>query len=119
MTESYAVMAEILQGHNTNDVRAAYLRKIVEQMQQHKTYAILHGSHGKTLSKCKYGFLFKVPEPKERMDDAHDGVRHLYLRRHKEDALVVPYNPEIALLWGAAHNVQKVSRHGIWLSISP
>ena len=34
---------------------------------------------------------------------------YLYLRRHKEDALV---NPEIALLWGAAHNVQKVSRHG-------
>ena len=44
------------------------------------------------------------------MDD--DGVRYLYLRRHKEDALVVPYNLEIALLWGAAHNVQKVSRRG-------
>ena len=38
--------------------------------------------------------------------------RYLYLRRHKEDALVVPYKPEIALLWGVAHNVQKVSRHG-------
>ena len=25
---------------------------------------------------------------------------------------MVPYNPEIALLWGVAHNVQKVSRHG-------
>ena len=35
---SYAVMAEMPRGHNTtNDVRAAYLRKIVEQMQQHKT----------------------------------------------------------------------------------
>ena len=43
------------------------------------------------------------------MDD--DGVRYLYLRGHKEDALVVNsiYNPDIALLWGAAHNV---SRHG-------
>ena len=36
----------------------------------------------------------------------------VHLRRHKEDALVVPYNPEIALLRGAAHNVQKVSRNG-------
>ena len=34
------------------------------------------------------------------MDD--DGVRYLYLR----------LGTEIALLWGAAHNVQKVSRHG-------
>ena len=36
---------------------------------------------------------------------------YLYLRRH---------NPEIALLWGAAHNVQKVSRHGfeMYLAIS-
>ena len=24
----------------------------------------------------------------------------------------VPYNPEIAILWGAAHNVQIVSKHG-------
>ena len=25
---------------------------------------------------------------------------------------MVPFNLEIALLWGAAHNIQKVSRHG-------
>jgi hypothetical protein len=25
---------------------------------------------------------------------------------------VVPYNPEIAILWRASHNVQKVSKHG-------
>ena len=72
---SYAVMAEMPRGHNTNDVRAAYLRKIVEQMQQHKTCypsRCFRGSHGKALPKCKYGFPFKVPEPKECMDD--DGV---------------------------------------------
>ena len=82
-------------------------------MQQHKTCypsRCFRGSHGKTPSKCKYGFLFNVPEPEERLDD--DGVRYLYVRRHQEDALVVPCNPEIAILWGAAHNVQKVSRHG-------
>ena len=26
--------------------------------------------------------------------------------------MVVPYNPEIVILWGAAHNVQVVSKHG-------
>ena len=26
--------------------------------------------------------------------------------------MVVPYNPEIAILWRASHNVQKVSKHG-------
>ena len=35
-----------------------------------------------------------------------------YVRRHDEDKNVVPYNPEIAILWGAAHNVQIVSKHG-------
>ena len=34
-------------------------------------------------------------------------MRYLYVRRYNEDALVVPYNPEIAILWGAAHNVKK------------
>ena len=34
------------------------------------------------------------------------------MRRHDEDKNVVPYNPEIAILWGAAHNVQIVSKHG-------
>ena len=39
-------------------------------------------------------------------------MRYLYVRRHDEDKNVVPYNPEIAILWGAAHNVQIVSKHG-------
>lgn len=111
---SYAVMAEMPRGPDNDDERAAYLRKVIQEMQQHKTCypsRCFRGRRRKTLSKCKYGFPFKVPEPEERLDD--DGIRYLYVRRHKEDALVVvPYNPEIAILWGAAHNVQKVSRHG-------
>ena len=68
------------------------------------------GSHGKVLSKCKYGFPFDVPQGSVSLDE--DGVRYLYMRRHSEDKYVVPYNPEIAILWGAAHNVQIVSKHG-------
>ena len=39
-------------------------------------------------------------------------MRYLYVCRHDEDKNVVPYNLEIAILWGAAHNVQIVSKHG-------
>ena len=95
---SYSVMAEMPRGLNIDNERAAYLRHIVEQMQQRKTCYPSHcfrGSHGETLSKCKYRFPIKVPEPEECLDD--DGVRYLYVRRHNEDALVVPYNPEIAI----------------------
>ena len=35
----------------------------------------------------------------------------MYVRQHDEDK-VVPYNSEIAILWGAAHNAQLVSKHG-------
>ena len=68
------------------------------------------GSHGKTLDRCKYGFPFEVPQPCEKLDK--EKVRYLYKRTLPEDALVVPYNPEIAILWGASHNVQRVSKHG-------
>ena len=83
------------------------------QMLQHKQCypsRCFKGSHGKTLSKCKYGFPYKVPEPCETLDQ--EMVRYLYPRALKEDALVVPHNPEIAVLWRASHNVQKVSKHG-------
>ena len=39
-------------------------------------------------------------------------MRYLYQRTLKEDSLVVPYNPEIAILWRASHNVQRISKHG-------
>ena len=53
----HAVMAE--RAADTSDVSAAYLRKLVENMLQHKTCypsRCFKGSHGKVLSKCKYGF---------------------------------------------------------------
>ena len=58
-----AVMAEMPRAADTSDVRAAYLRKLVENMLQHKTCypSRFKGSHGKVLSKCKYGFPFDVP----------------------------------------------------------
>ena len=68
------------------------------------------GNRGKTLNSCKCGFPFNVPEPCEKLDS--EKVRYLYKLTLKEDALVVPYNPEIAILCGACHNVQRVSKHG-------
>lgn len=68
------------------------------------------GSFGKVLSSCKYGFPFKVPQLKEELDEDH--VRYLYIRRHDEDKMVVPYNPQFAILWDTSHNMQRVSQHG-------
>ena len=82
-------------------------------MMQHKFYVpsrCLKGSKGKPLASCKYGFPFRVSQSVEMLDE--DCVRYNYVRRHKEDRLVVPYNPELMILWSAAHNVQRVSRHG-------
>ena len=109
----HAVMAEMPRSADTSDVVAAYLRKLVDNMLKHKVCypsRCFKGSHGKVLSKCKYGFPFDVPQDSVCLDE--EGVRYLYVRRHEEDKCVVPYNPEIAILWGAAHNVQVVSKHG-------
>lgn len=109
----HAVMAEMLRAADTNDAVAAYLRKLVDNMLKHKvcySFRCFKGSHGKVLSKCKYGFPFDVPHDSVCLDE--DRVRYLYVHRHEEDKCVVPYNPEIAILWGAAHNVQVVSKHG-------
>jgi len=54
---------------------------------------------------CKYGFPFKVPQLSEELDE--DGVHFIYMRREHEDRMVVPYNPEIAILWGP-HTMCKV-----------
>ena len=102
-------MAEMPRGPDTTDECATYVRKLVGEMLLHKqcfASRCFKGSHGRTLSSCP----FKVPEPCERLDD--EMVRYLYQRTLKEDALVVPYNPEIAVLWRASHNVQRVSKHG-------
>ena len=60
--------------------------------------------------KCKYGFPYSVPQEVEELDE--DSTRYLYPQRHEEDKMIVPYNLEIPMVWGAGHNVQCVSRHG-------
>ena len=57
-----------------------------------------------------YGFPFPVPQTEECLDE--EGIRYLCVRRHIDDALVVPYNPELCILWGTFHNVQRVAKHG-------
>ena len=96
----------------TNDSISAYLRKIVHKMQHHCRVPerCLKGYGGKRFHTCKYGFPFSIPHSKECLDE--EGIRYLYIRRHNEDALVVPYNPELCILWGASHNVQRVAKHG-------
>ena len=109
----HAIMAEMPRCPDTGNQCAAYLRQVVGDMQVHKQCypsRCFKGSHGKTLEHCKYGFPFEVPEPEERLDK--EQVRYLYKRTLQEDSLVVPYNPEIAVLWRGSHNVQRVSKHG-------
>jgi hypothetical protein len=106
------VMAEVPRHCDCSNLVAAYLRKLVLRVQMHQRCVAnrcFKGSGGKTLHECKYGFPFDLQE-KEELDESC--VRCLYVRRHEEDKIVVPYNPEIAVLWGVSHNVQKVSQHG-------
>ena len=108
----HCIMAEVPRSSEANDSITAYLRKIVHKMQRHYRCLPEHclkGYGGKKLHSCKYGFPFAVPQTEECLDE--DGIRYLYVRRHREDALVVPYNPELCILWGAAHNI-RVAKHG-------
>ena len=100
-------MAEIPRGVDTSCKMSAYLRKLIIKFQKH-TYCVpnrcLRGFGEKKLSKCKYEFPFHVPEYCEGLD--------FDMARYWEDCLVVRYNLEIAVLWGASHNIQRVSTHG-------
>ena len=58
-------------------------------------HGVLRGMVENFLSKCKYGFPFKVPQYTEELDE--DGIRIIYRRRCKEDCLVVPYNLPVLL----------------------
>ena len=110
---THPVMAEVLRGPDTSDKVAAYVRKIVETMMLHKVCNPNHylkGIYGKPLTKCKYGFPYPTPQPCRQLDE--DQIRYLDMRRLSEDAIVVQYNPGIAILLGAHHNVQHVSKHG-------
>ena len=107
------VMAELPRASDPNDERAQYIRRMVQKFQIHREChpeRCFKGYSGKVLSKCKYGFPFKVPQMVEELDE--EGIRYLYKRRCKEDCLVVPYNLEMLLFWGASMNIQRVSKHG-------
>ena len=108
----HCIMAELPRSSETKDSITAYLRKIMHKMQHHCRVPerCLKGYGGKRLHTCKYGFPFLVLQTVECLDEKE--IKYLYVRRHKEDALVVPYNPELCILWGAAHNVQRVAKHG-------
>ena len=107
------VQAEMPRYHDTSNVVARYARYMVNKYQMHRECfpeRCNKGPRGQVLKTCKYGFPFKTPQLKETLDE--EEVRYLYVRRCKEDALVVPYNMDILLLWGASMNLQKVSSHG-------
>ena len=106
-------MAEMPCHSDTSNVEAQYARRMVQKFQMHRECypsRCFKGYGGKVLNKCKYGFPFKVPQVNEELDE--DCVRYLYRRRCKEDSLVVPFNLDILLFWGASMNLQRVAKHG-------
>ena len=97
------VMAEMPRYSDVSNIQAQYARRMVQKYQVHRECypsRCFKGYGGKVLSKCKYGFPFKVPQYTEELDE--DGIRIIYRRRCKEDCLVVPYNLPILLFWGAS-----------------
>ena len=117
MTPNNTIMAEVPRPQKVDEEHlqevGTYLRKVVLKMQMHgqcKPNWCYKDAFGKQLSYCKYGFPFKVPQLTEELDE--DNVGYIYVHRQHEDRMVVPYNPEIALLWDASHNLQHVSKHG-------
>ena len=112
-TPNNVVLAELPRSSDTLNVQAQYARRMVQKYQMHREchpQRCFKGYAGKMLHKCKYGFPFKVPQLMEELDE--DGIRYLYTRRCREDQLVVPYNLEILLFWGASINIQRVAKHG-------
>ena len=90
------VLAEMPHSADTRNVQAQYAHRMVQKYQMHREChpdRCFKGYAGKILTKCKYGFPFKIPQLNEELDE--DGTRFLYTRRCKEDQLVVPYNLEI------------------------
>ena len=107
-----AVVAEMPRSAVTSSKINKYLRKMVRQLETHDycTAKCFQKAFGQIAAKCKYGFPYEVPLEVEKLDE--ENTRYLYPRRHEEDKLVVPHNLEILVLWGAGHNVQRVSGHG-------
>ena len=107
-----AVVAEMPRPADTNSVVGKYLRRMVRKLETHdyRTPKCFQKAFGQTSDKCKYGFSYNVPQEVEELDE--DNTRYLYPRRHEEDRMIVPHNLEMLVVWGAGHNVQRVSRHG-------
>ena len=107
-----AVVAEMPRPADTNSAVGKYLRKMVRKLETHDycTPKCFQKAFSQTSDKCKYGFPYNVPQEVEELDE--DNTRYLYPRRHEEDKMIVPHNLEILVVWGAGHNVQRVSRHG-------
>ena len=106
-----AVTAEMPRPADTNCAIGRYLRKMVKKLETHDfcTPKCFQKAFGQISNRCKYGFPYDVPQDVEELDE--ENIRYLYLRRHEEDKMVVPHNLEILVVWGAGHNVQRVSRH--------
>ena len=107
-----AVVAEMPRPADTNSDTGRYLRKMVRKLETHDycTPKCFQKAFGQTSNKCKYGFPYDVPQEVEELDE--ENIRYLYPRCHEEDKMVVPHNLEMLVVWGAGHNVQRVSRHG-------
>ncbi|CAF1074181.1 unnamed protein product [Brachionus calyciflorus] len=96
---------------NGKDPFSQKLRSLVTKYQLHKCVPRRCFKNKKKFFKsCKYGFQF------ERCDEDHlseDGSKFFYKRTKKEDQQVVPYSPELLLLWNGHVNVQYVTKKGI------
>ena len=107
-----AVVAKMPRPADSNSAVGKYLRRMVRKLETHDycTPKCFQKAFGQTSDKCKYGFPYNVPQEVEELDE--DNTRYLYPRRHEEDRMIVPHNLEMLVVWGAGHNVQRVSRHG-------
>ena len=107
-----AIVAEMPRPADINSAVGKYLRRMVRKLETHDycTPKCFQKAFGQTSDKCKYGFPYSVPQEVEELDE--DNTRYLYPRRHEEDRMIVPHNLEMLVVWGAGHNVQRVSRHG-------
>ncbi len=104
------VCAEVPRGSDGNTM-ADSLSSYVKHLQIHKCRPdrCNKTTHGKHLDKCKYGFPYPLQD-EDGMNKA--GNRYLPKRRCPKDTNVVPYNPDLLLLWGAHMNIQKVAGAG-------
>ena len=85
-------------------------RQLVEKYQMHGECNVnqcFKGPGGNFLTKCKYGFPFKV-QATEGLD-ATD-IRMKYVLRNEEDSMIVPYN---FFLYGVDTSMSNISRLGV------